>query len=628
MTPMHMIGAVQPIGCGGHWRLGIFRMVMLAASIVSLCAAQSLPNTVVSGYTECANIPECNVPGDGTVLEVATMTANAKTAGNATATFKTEGTQFSGKLVVDCLTTDPWSNGVSLTVEIRDGARVVGTVIPTVLQIKGALRLGSSILIINGTYDFVAVFLVVTYFGLEDSSSVVVTGLQFVYTTMPDSVMHSSEPLVVNKGSRIEISHTNHSLTSLTRGNAWAWYVFNSVSSITISANSTVALVGNSYTMKSLTSPVCDMGMMSITSQPLTISTNGSLLIADNMIDLKSHTAASGAFSVKMLTQTLATELSSGATLRVSNNRAAMNIVTASLIATLVTVDTLALNGDASNVEVSGNVYDVNALSAAGIVVAFLRPTNWLTTNGTLVEVSDNAFIRNSVVVSSPTQSSIALVGGVSNVGIDVHNGSRLVIRGNSVSDGPQSSSAFDNVRIVVCGGLTQTGGGLIDITHNSFVFATAIATLFTVSTDGADIGVCRNYLQNLPCRPLSGGLYSCAETGATNVAFSTCTFTRTFTTNTTTTAPATSTAPTTTAPATSTAPTTTAPATSTAPTTTAPATSTAPTTTAPATSTAPTTTAPATNSTTTGAPADSSVVAHAFTWVSAVMCGVMLLAL
>ena len=73
-----------------------------------------------------------------------------------------------------------------------------------------------------------------------------------------------------------------------------------------------------------------------------------------------------------------------------------------------------------------GNVYDVRTLTAAGIVVAFLRPTNYLTTNGTSVEVPDNAFIRNNVVVSSPTQSSVALVGGVSTVGIYVHSKSTL----------------------------------------------------------------------------------------------------------------------------------------------------------------------------------------------------------
>ena len=457
------------------------------------------------------------------------MTANAKTAGNATATFKTQGTQFSGKLTVDCLTTDPWSNGVSLAVEIRDGARVVGTLIPIVLEIKGVLRLGSSILIVNGTYDFGAAFLVVTYFGLVDGSSVVVTGLQFEYTTMPESVMQSSEPLVVTNGSRIEISQTCHSFSSLTRGSAWAWYVIKSVSSITIT-NGTVALVGNSYTMSSVTSPVCDMGMMSITTEPLTISDSGTLLIADNNIDLTSHTANSGAFSVKMLTQTLATVLSSGSVVRVTNNKVKLLSVTATLIATLVTVDTLALNSDAATVDVRGNVYDVSTLSAAGIVVAFLRPTNYLTTNGTSVEVSDNAFIRNNVVVSSPIESSVALVGGVSTGGIYVHSKSRLRINRNSITDGPQSSSAFDNVRFVVAGGMTQTDGGMIEIVRNSVVFSTAIATLFSLTTDSAAISVCLNFLHHLPCRPMSAGLYSCAQSGATNVVFTACTTTATHT--------------------------------------------------------------------------------------------------
>ena len=495
-------------------------LVVVAASFGTLLCNAQLATTVVSGYTVCANKPECNVPGGGSTLAVATMTGNAKTAGNATATFKTQGTQFSGKLVVDCLTTDPWTNGVSLAVEIRDGARVVGTVIPTVLEIKGVLSLGSSILIINGTYDFNAVFLVVTYFGLKDHSTLVVTGMQFVYTTVPDSVMHSSEPLSIDNESRIEISHTSHSFSSLTRGNAWAWYVFNAVSSITISLGSEVALTGNSFTMKSVTSPVCDMGMMSIASQPLSVSSRGAIVISGNSVDLASHTASSGAFSVKMLAQTLATNMSSDATMKVINNKVKVVSVTADLIATFVTVDTLALNADAATVTVSGNLYDVSTLSSTGIVVAFLRPTNYLTTAGTVVDVSDNAFIRNNVVVSSPTQSSVALVGGASTNAIKVHTSSSLRINRNSITDGPLSSSSFGNVRFVVAGGLTQTGGGTIDIANNGVVFATQIATLFTITTANASISVCSNSLNNAPCRGLSGGMYSCAESGATNVVF------------------------------------------------------------------------------------------------------------
>ena len=512
----------------GAGRLAV-ALLVAAASMATLVSAGSLPTSVVAGHTDCANIDLCNVPGGGSTLEVVTMTANAKTAGNATATFKTRGTQFSGKLTVDCLTSNPWTEGVNLAVEIRDGARVVGTLIPIVIEIKGVLRLGSSILIINGTYDFGAAFLVVTYFGLVDSSSVVVTGLQFQYTTMPESVMQSSEPLVVTNGSRIEISHTSHSLTSLTRGSAWAWYVFKSVSSITIT-NGTVALVGNSYTMRSVTSPVCDMGMMSITTEPLTISESGVLLISGNSVDLASHTANSGAFSVKMLTQTLATALFNGSIVRVTNNKVKVLTVDATLIATFVSVDTLALNSDAATVEVRGNVYDVSTLSAAGIVVAFLRPTNYLTTSGTSVDVSDNAFIRNKVVVSSPTQSSVALVGGVSTGGIYVHTKSTLTIGRNSITDGPESSSAFDNVRFVVAGGMTQTGGGIIDIARNNVVFSTAIATLFTLTTDSAAISVCLNFLHHLPCRSMSAGLYSCAQSGATNVVFTPCTATVTAT--------------------------------------------------------------------------------------------------
>eukprot|EP00658_Telonema_sp_P-2_P066371 TRINITY_DN5540_c0_g1_i1.p1 TRINITY_DN5540_c0_g1~~TRINITY_DN5540_c0_g1_i1.p1 ORF type:complete len:637 (-),score=170.99 TRINITY_DN5540_c0_g1_i1:456-2366(-) len=503
----------------GRWAVAL---LVAAASMATLCRAGSLPTDVVVGHTDCVNIDLCNVPGDGSTLQVEAMTANAKTAGNATATFKTQGTQFSGKLTVDCLTTDPWVNDVSLAVEIRDGARVVGTLIPIVIEIKGVLRLGSSILIINGTYDFGAAFLVVTYFGVVDSSSVVVTGLKFEYTTVPDSVMKSSEPLVVTNGSRIEISHTSHALTSLTRASAWAWYVFNSVSSITIN-NGTVALVGNSYTMKSMTSPVCDMGMMSITTEPLTITEGGTLLISDNSIDLNTYTASTGAFSVKMLTQSLATALFNGSTVRVTNNNVKLLTITAGLIATLVTVDTLALNADAATVDVRGNVYDVSTLTAAGIVVAFLRPTNYLTTNGTTVDVSGNGFIRNNVVVSSPTQSSVALVGGVSTGGIYVHSKSMLRIGRNSITDGPQSSSAFDNVRFVVAGGMTQTDGGIIDIMRNHVVFSTVIATLFTLTTDNAAISVCLNFLQQLPCRSMSGGLYSCAQSGATNVVFTPC---------------------------------------------------------------------------------------------------------
>ena len=86
--------------------------------------------------------------------------------------------------------------------------------------------------------DQVATFLVVTYFGLEDHSSVVITGMQFEYTTMPDNVIHSSEPLAISNGSRFEVSYTSHTFTSLTRGNAWAWYIFDAVSSITVSAES------------------------------------------------------------------------------------------------------------------------------------------------------------------------------------------------------------------------------------------------------------------------------------------------------------------------------------------------------------------------------------------------------
>ena len=116
-------GARTTYAGAGRWAVAL---LVAAASMATLCRAGSLPTSVVAGHTDCANIDLCNVPGGGSTLEVATMTANAKTAGNATATFKTQGTQFSGKLTVDCLTTDPWANGVSLAVEIRDGARVVG----------------------------------------------------------------------------------------------------------------------------------------------------------------------------------------------------------------------------------------------------------------------------------------------------------------------------------------------------------------------------------------------------------------------------------------------------------------------------------------------------------------------
>ena len=133
------------------WTLMSWFVMMVLGCSLTPCVAQSLPPVIVMGHTGCVNAPECNVAGGGTIVDVTTMTASANTAGNATATFKTQGTQFSGKLVVDCLTTNPWTNGVSLTVEIRDGARVVGTVIPTVLEFKGVLRIGSSIVIINGT---------------------------------------------------------------------------------------------------------------------------------------------------------------------------------------------------------------------------------------------------------------------------------------------------------------------------------------------------------------------------------------------------------------------------------------------------------------------------------------------
>ena len=275
--------------------------------------------------------------------------------------------------------------------------------------------------------------------------------------------------------------------------------------------------------MKSVTSPVCNMGMMSVASQPLSISSRGALVISDNNIDVSSHTAASGPFSVKMLTQTLATNLSSGANVAVMNNKAKMLSVTATLIGTFVTMDTLALNADAASVTIKGNVYDVSGLTVAGFVAAFLRPTNYLTTSGTVVEVSDNVFIRNNVAISSPTQTSIALVGSISNVGIYVHASSSLRIYRNSITDGPTSSDAFTNVRFLVAGGLTQTGGGMINITNNTVVFATTIATLFSLTTDYGKIAVCGNSVNAIPCQPMSGEKYSCGATGAVNVVFVPC---------------------------------------------------------------------------------------------------------
>eukprot|EP00164_Ancoracysta_twista_P030219 GFYU01061595.1.p1 GENE.GFYU01061595.1~~GFYU01061595.1.p1 ORF type:complete len:245 (+),score=56.99 GFYU01061595.1:36-770(+) len=206
--------------------------------------------------------------------------------------------------------------------------------------------------------------------------------------------------------------------------------------------------------------------------------------------------------------------------MKVMNNKVKVVSVTANLIATFVSVDTLALNADASTVNISGNAFDVSTLSAAGIVVAFLRPTNYLTTASTVVDVSGNAFVRSNVVVSSPTQSSVALVGGVSTGEINVHTNSRLRINLNSITDGPLTSSAFNNVRFVVAGGLTQTGGGTIDLANNGVVFATQIDTLFTLTTNNASMSVCSNSLNNVPCKVLTGGLYSCAESGATNVVF------------------------------------------------------------------------------------------------------------
>ena len=98
-----MIGA----SCAANAPTGLLRptaliLLVVAASLTTLCGATSLPPTVVSGYTVCANTPDCNGASPGTTLQVATMTGDAKTADNATALFKT-----SRKLVVDCLTYDP-----------------------------------------------------------------------------------------------------------------------------------------------------------------------------------------------------------------------------------------------------------------------------------------------------------------------------------------------------------------------------------------------------------------------------------------------------------------------------------------------------------------------------------------
>ena len=206
-----------------------------------------------------------------------------------------------------------------------------------------------------------------------------------------------------------------------------------------------------------------------------------------------------------------------------TNNKVKLLSVSATLIATFVPMDTLALNADDAAATIKGNVYDVSGLTVAGFVVSFLRPTNYLTTSGTIVEVLDNAFIRDNVRISSPTETSVVLVGGVSTTGLFVHTSSILRISGNSITDGPTTSSAFTNVRFLVAGGLTQTGGGLITITNNAIVFASSIPTLFTLTTDYASLSVCTNSVNAIPCRPMSGEKYSCAETGAVNVVFAPC---------------------------------------------------------------------------------------------------------
>ena len=507
-------------------------LVAVAASMATLCNAQ-LPTSIVSGYTVCNNMVKCNIAATGTTLAVVTMTGDAQSAGNATAVFKTQGTTFSGKLVIDCLTTDPWTNGVSLTVEIRDGAHA--TVLPTPIEIKGVLSLGSSILIINGTYDFNLVFVALTSFGLEDHSTLVVTGMQFVYTTMPESVIKSSQPLSITNGSRMELSYTSNTFTSLTLGGAWAWYLLDSVSSLDIGTNSFVVVVGNSNTLTSVTAHSCQIGVVRVGGLPMTISGGSSLKIDGNNEKLGSVTASTGPMTIVALALTATANVASGGSVQVTGTEVTLLSVTAGGPLTLTPIDTLGLDLDDATVTASKNTFDLSIVTATALVQSYLRATNINATSGAMINVDSNSFTRSQLTVSSPSLSSIAFVG--SSGSIRVSGAARLLIAGNTVTEGSGASSAFTNLRFLVAGALVQAGG-VVGVDRNAVIFSTTPETLFTLNTDSAAINVCLNYVNHLLCTGMSGN-YSCAPTGAENVTFVLCsrTMTKTLLTTTTTTA-------------------------------------------------------------------------------------------
>eukprot|EP00658_Telonema_sp_P-2_P066379 TRINITY_DN5540_c0_g2_i3.p1 TRINITY_DN5540_c0_g2~~TRINITY_DN5540_c0_g2_i3.p1 ORF type:complete len:639 (-),score=184.17 TRINITY_DN5540_c0_g2_i3:524-2440(-) len=523
----------------GRWAVAL---LVAAASMATLCRAGSLPTDVVVGHTDCVNIDLCNVPGDGSTLQVEAMTANAKTAGNATATFKTQGTKFSGMLTVDCLTTDPWTDGVSLTVEIRDGARVVSGVIPTVITIKGVLSLGSSILVINGTYDFNAVFIALTSFGLEAQSTLVVTGMQFGHTTMPQSVLKSTQPLSIANSSRLELSYTSHTFTSLTLGSAWAWYQLDSASSLDISTDSSVAIIGNSNTLSSVTAPSCSIALINVGGQPMTITEGASLVIDGNSQTLGSVTASTGPLSVTELTQTATTNVTSGGSVQVTGTKVTLLSVTAGGPLTLTPIDTLGLHLDNATVTASRNAYSLSIVTAASLAQTYLRATDINATNGAMVKVEGNSFTRSQLTGTvSPPESSIAFVG--SSGSIRVSDAARLHISGNTVTEGSGASTAFTNLRFLVAGVLDQAAGGMVGVDRNSVVFSTTPETLFTLTTDSATINVCLNYVNHLQCTGMPGsGNYSCAPTGADNTTFVLCSKTATITPRTMTKTPITTT--------------------------------------------------------------------------------------
>ena len=224
-------------------------VVVVVASCCNLASADTLPATVVSGYT----ISE-NAINEGTTLEVTKMLQSAKDAGNRTAIFTARNLTFAATLDIAFPAEDALpAFAIPIAISLLDGTTFAAFTQGPHISITGSMRRGSSLVIVRGQFAFANYFLyLASSFVVSDGSTVSVVGGTF------QPVPSSTESLF---GSNLTVN-------------------------LTVSNNSQVLIEGNIFEVTTTGIFVPSVSCVQLTSSSIGLEGNSGLHVRNNSIRL------------------------------------------------------------------------------------------------------------------------------------------------------------------------------------------------------------------------------------------------------------------------------------------------------------------------------------------------------